>query len=500
MGHGQTGGMHPGTAWTCGFPKPATALGESLPARGGGSSRRAWLGRVAGVGGLGLLSGCVRRARPAGLRVGTFHADVTVPVGHGMMGGAWLSKVVADPLEAHGFVLTGHGAPVVFVSVDWCEIRNDAYRRWQEVLAEAAGTTPERVMISAIHQHDAPVADLAAERLLRDRGLAGTICDPEFHDVAVQRVAEAVREGMGSSRRVTQVGMGQAKVEGVASNRRYRMPDGQVRFDRTSATRNAFAIEAEEGLIDPWLRTLSFWEGETPVVAASFYAVHPMSYYGQGEVSADFPGLARRQRMRELPAVPQLYVSGCGGNVTAGKYNTGARENRAVLAERLRVAMDRAWTGTTRSPLAAWEYRVVPLELEPRSSEGFSEAELMAALTPATRPFGQCLAAMGLSWRRRVAAGKPVEVPCLDLGGAALLLLPGETYVEYALWARAQRPNDFLCVAGYGDGATGYIPTERHWAEGDTNLGDWCWVAPGSEARLHRAIRSALGLPGRVAA
>ena len=34
--------------------------------------------------------------------------------------------------------------------------------------------------------------------------------------------------------------------------------------------------------------------GKRPVLAWSCYAVHPMSYYGQGEVSADFPGLARR--------------------------------------------------------------------------------------------------------------------------------------------------------------------------------------------------------------
>jgi len=45
---------------------------------------------------------------------------------------------------------------------------------------------------------------------------------------------------------------------------------------------------------------------------------------------------------------------------------------------------------------------------------------------------------------------------------------------------------------GYGECAPGYIPTERAWAEGDTNLGDWCWVAPGAEPILQSAIRSAI--------
>jgi hypothetical protein len=218
-----------------------------------------------------------------------------------------------------------------------------------------------------------------------------------------------------------------------------------------------------------------------------------MSYYGKGEVSADFPGLARRRRQAETPGVKQIYVSGCSGNVTAGKYNTGAQENRLVLARRLYDAMAAAGQSIRRFPVRSLDLRVAPLTLEPRASPGFTSADLEAQLTPETKPFTQCLAAMGLSWRRRVAAGRPIEVPCLDFGSAAVLLLPGESYVEYQLAAQHARPAAFVCAAGYGDGATGYIPTERHWAEGDGNLGDWCWVAPGAESRMFEAIHRALG-------
>jgi len=99
-------------------------------------------------------------------RLASFTADVTVPLGHGMMGGAWRATRIADPLEAHGIVLLGGARPVVFVAVDWCEIRNDALTRWQAVLAAAADTDPERVLVSAVHQHDAPVVELEAELAL----------------------------------------------------------------------------------------------------------------------------------------------------------------------------------------------------------------------------------------------------------------------------------------------------------------------------------------------
>jgi hypothetical protein len=80
----------------------------------------------------------------------------------------------------------------------------------------------------------------------------------------------------------------------------------------------------------------------------------------------------------------------------------------------------------------------------------------------------------------------------LDFGCAQLLLLPGETYLEFQLAAQQARPESFVCVAGYGEAACGYVPTEKHIAEHDGNLADWCWVAPGSEAPLRAAIRAAL--------
>ncbi len=432
-------------------------------------------------------------AQPAGFRCAAFSADVTVPAGHGMMGGAWLSKSVADPLFAKGIVLTGGEKPVVLVSVDWCEIRNAAFDRWRDVLAEAAGTDRARVLVSSTHVHDAPVADLEAERILKEHKCAGTVCDVEFHEVAVQRVAKALRDAIKSASPVTQIGLGQARVEKIASNRRYLLPDGKVSYSRGSATRDALASAAGEDTTDPMLKTLSFWNGNTPLAALSNYAVHPMSYYRTGDVSADFPGLARRRRQEDLPNVAQVYFSGCSGNVTAGKYNTGARENRPVLAGRLYQAMAEAWRDTKKVPLERITFRSVPMTLEPRNDPAsFTVAGSTKLLAADQKPFAQCLAAMNLSWRKRAATGQPIDVPAVDFGPAQFLLLPAEAYVEFQLHAQAVRPDSFVMVAGYGESAPGYIPIERAWAEKDGNLHDWCWVAPGSEARMKAAIEATL--------
>ena len=123
----------------------------------------------------------------------------------------------------------------------------------------------------------------------------------------VRRVARVVAESLKKPRKITHLGTGQAKVEKVASNRRYLDKDGKPQFGRISATRDAAVREKPEGIIDPWLKTLSFWDGDQAVLALSCYATHPMSYYGKGGVSSDFIGLARKRRQADEPKVVQIY-------------------------------------------------------------------------------------------------------------------------------------------------------------------------------------------------
>ena len=136
-------------------------------------------------------------------RLATFSCDVTIPLGHACMGGGIEpAREIVDPLLAKGLVLLGPEKPIVIVAVDWCELRNDAYDRWREVLAEAAGTSRERVMLASVHQHDASVCDLTAQKFLDEVGLKNSLCDPEFHEKCVQRAAAALRDSLKDTRSV----------------------------------------------------------------------------------------------------------------------------------------------------------------------------------------------------------------------------------------------------------------------------------------------------------
>lgn len=455
--------------------------------------RRAALRALSASAALAFSPGVRAGARESHFKLATFSADVTPPLGHPLMGGGIeAASRVDDPLLAHGIVFLGAGKPIVLAAIDWCEIRNDAYDRWRSVLADAAGTKRQRVLVACLHQHDAPISDLTAQRLLDVAGDGANLCDLDFHEKAVQGMADALRSAIGSPQRITHVGTGQAKVEKVASTRRILGPDGKVAFIRNSSS-NARGHAEPEGNIDPWLKTLSFYDGERPLAAVSCYATHPMSYYGRGGISADFVGLARARRQKDDPAVKQIYLSGCGANITAGKYNDGSPVNRGILADRVYRAMVAAWQQTTRHPLEQIDFRTAELRLPPRKSAGYSIEELRAKVAdPLIAPFDRIRAAMGLSWRKRIAAGQPIDVPAIDFGPAQLVLMPGETFVEYQFMAQRMRPDSFVVTAAYGDSAGGYVPLDVNFEEGGHDLDSWSWVAPGSEKAMRAALAEVL--------
>jgi hypothetical protein len=419
----------------------------------------------------------------------TFTADVTPPPGHPLCGG-WIEPVrgVDDPLRALGVVLLGGGAPVVLCAVDWCGIRNDAHLAWRKALAEAAHTTPERVAVQSIHAHNAPFVDTEAQRVLDTVPGAPPLMDLRFFGEVVRRSADSVRSALAHTSRFTHVGVGKAKVEQVASNRRIVGTDGKIKYTRYSATKDP-KIQAEPvGLIDPWLRTLSFWDGDRILAELHYYATHPMSYYGDGRVTADFCGLARQKR-RDETGVFQAYFTGCAGNVTAGKYNDGSKENRPVLRDRVAAAMKASRESVARHEVRGWSWRVEPFRMQPRREKSFGEEANRAVLTDAKAgKAARGNAALQIGWLRRI--DRPIDLTCLDLAGALVLHLPGEPFIEYQLKAQELRPDAFVCVAGYGDGGPGYIPTDHAFPEGGYE--PTVALAAPSEVPLTRAMAKLL--------
>ena len=290
--------------------------------------------------------------KKSGLAIATFDVDATPPVGSYMAYGPVINTWDMG-LRARGIVLTWCRQPVVLCSVDWIGIANDAQDEFKRVLAEAAGTVPERVAVHTIHQHDAPICDFGAENYLKKAGLDPLSYESTFTRQVMYRLADAIRASLKNAQPFNQVGLGEAPVYKVASNRRILGPDGLVRATRYTTCADS-ALRAEpEGLIDPIVSVVSFWNDDKPLAVLSYYAVHPQSYYQTGLPNPDFPGIARFYRQLAVPDALHVHFNGAGGNLGAGKYNDGSHENRGILAERLADGMKRAWESTKKEKVTA---------------------------------------------------------------------------------------------------------------------------------------------------
>lgn len=431
----------------------------------------------------------LRAAEPTGVRVAMFDVDATPPLGSPVAYAP--ARSIEDPLKARGIVLLGIGKPIVLCAVDWIAISNGGHDDWRASLARGVGTSVDRVTVNVLHQHDGVRCDSTAEELLNAQGLGGKRYDVPFVRATIENAGAAAKAALEKAVPVTHLGLGEAKVEKIASNRRILGPDGRVMISRSSsyripepilsrltaeakrqgydlsAARVDEALAAPEGVVDPLVKMLTFYDGERPIVSLSYYATHPQSHFGKGDVTAEFVGLARTQFEASQQNRMLVHFCGAAGNVAAGKYNDGTPEARIALTQRMAAGMQAAWSATKRVPLVAadCEWRVQPVQLPVATY--LNADELRKTLEDSQAAEGARLTAAGkLSYVLRRQSGVPIELSCLKLGQAYVLHMPGELFVEYQLAAQKMRPDDFVCLAAYGDCGTQYIGTEIAYGQG----------------------------------
>jgi hypothetical protein len=427
---------------------------------------------------------------PAGLGIATFDVDATPPVGSYMAYGRVINTWDMS-LRARGVIIMGAGQPVVLCSVDWIGIANDSQDEFRRVMADAAGTVPERVAVHTIHQHDAPICDFGAEKYLKEAGLDPLSYEGSFTRRVMQDIGKAIKSAVLNPQPFDQIGLGSAPVYMVASNRRILGPDGKVRATRYTTCRDSSLRAEPEGVIDPVVSLVSFWNGGKPLAVLSYYAVHPQSYYQTGLPNPDFPGIARFYRQLEVPEALHIHFNGAGGNLGAGKYNDGSHENRGILAQRLADGMKRAWESTTRVPVTADDikWHIEPVALPPAPSFASLGEELRKK---ADNPVFISNNISKVIWYKRCMSGRKVDLTCLSLGRARILNMPGELFVEFQLAAKAERPDLFVAMAAYGDYGPEYICTDIAYTQGGYEGSDASGVAPGSEKIITDAIKKLL--------
>lgn len=424
------------------------------------------------------------------IRIAAFQSDVTPPLGHPLCAGWYPSaKGILDPLSALGLVIVPEDQPpMVLCALDWAELSNGDYDRWREALAVAVGTGADRVAVQCTHAHDTPWPDRDAQHILDSYGHRDVIMAGDWAERVRTQAAEAAGEAMDRLQPCTHISTGEARVDRIASNRRVMGPDGKVAAVRWTKTPDPEVRAAPEGVIDPMLKTIGYYNQDKPLALVHYYATHPTSMDGTGLVTPEFVGLARNRRTEES-GVPHIYFTGCAGNVTAGKYNDGVADNRELFTGRIHSAMVEAEKGSTRQALEGIRWTVEPVRLPPR--EDLVEEELLGQIASIRRGAKvHSKTALMLTYVRR--RERPIPFTCMHLNDSvAVVNLPGEIFIEYQLHAQESRPDAFVAVAGYGDLGTGYITMETSFDEGGYEPVD-AFVSGKSEKIVRAAIDTVL--------
>jgi hypothetical protein len=383
------------------------------------------------------------------LRAAAFRADVTPALGEPLI---WVdpAREVLDPLWAKGVVLEAAGRRYVLCAVDWCGLGGYVYDRFRMALAVAVRGEVRGVVVHAVHQHTAPYAEGGAYQLMAREENPPLILNDRFLEEVTRRVAEAARRTLAELRPIDGIGLGVGHPERVASARRI-MVDGKLVTRFSSGAKDPALAALPEGDIDTRLRTVTLMSGGRPVVRMHHYACHPQTFCCNGQVSADFVGAAR-EAVEKDEGVPQIYFTGCAGDVTVGKYNDGSEDARRGLAARLEAGMRAAIGATTVAPVSRFDWSVAPLRL-PVVKIDWPPSKRRASLS-AQDLYRQAIRAAFAVRAHPLAAAR------VALGDVKFVHLPGEPMLEF------QRYAPEVLVAGYGDMSPGYLCPDRAFAEG----------------------------------
>jgi hypothetical protein len=199
-----------------------------------------------------------------------------------------------------------------------------------------------------------------------------------------------------------------------------------------------------------------------------------------------------RAYLENEEGVAQIYFTGCGGDVTAGKYNDGSPAAKMAMSKQLYSGMIRAIAATRRVEVREFSWKSLEVPLAPRTEPEFSEEALRKTMAdPGGTAVKRLVASLRLAWMERLRSRSTIDLARLRIGPADIVHLPGEPFVEYQLHAQAARSDRFVAVAGYGEGGPGYICTDAALKEGGYEP-SMSAVGPPTEARLKSAVEELL--------
>lgn len=405
------------------------------------------------------------------IRVGVSQTVITPPLGTPMAGYYYDrgAEGVHDDLFTKALVIEKGNQKVVLISCDLIELPNYLVALTRKRIEQLAGIPGDLVMISATHAHTGPVIPDFPIIVQTSHSLVST-----YAEALPEKIAQNVKLAVAALRpAVLYAGLGQETT--LSFNRRYLMCDGSIGWNPGKVNPD---IIRPAGPIDPDVPVLyaETTEGE-PLATFVSFAMH-LDTVGGLEFSADYPfTLATILRNVKGENMVTLFSMGCSGNVNHLDFSSPINQTSHQEAARIGTVLAGEVLKTlTRCEVKPVDFikmqrQSVDLELAPVEAAELPNAEKVIATygTANPAPFLDMVDAFKVK-EVLERQGEPIhaEVQILALGReVAIVGLNGEIFVELGLAIKKTSPFPLTIMSSLTNGAIGYVPDRKAYAEGN---------------------------------
>jgi hypothetical protein len=405
------------------------------------------------------------------LQAGMAEVDITPPIGYRMDGyfTERLSTGIKDPLMAKALVFQQGDTKTALIVCDLLGVPQTLTREVRARAAARTGIPAANIAITATHTHTGPLFSGERARIFSDQAAAKYGSDPlariNYVDTLRDRLVEVIVAANATVSPAT-LEFVAAREDRVSFNRRYRLNDGTV---ATNPGISNPKVVAPAGPIDPDLPFLLISKDKKAVGSLTVFAMH-LDTVGGTEYSADYAGQFANELRREFgDKFISVFGTGTCGNINHIDVSGTRRYTARLIGGELAVSAlsIRSREQVADTVLGAASGRVtLPLRK-------VSESQLETARADAAKigtndlPFltqVETVTTLDLSSRGPTL---DAEVQVLRLNReTAIVLLPGEIFVELGLAIKQSSPFKHTFVIELSNDNPAYIPTAAAFKEG----------------------------------
>lgn len=352
-------------------------------------------------------------------------------------------------------------------------------REWSEAIRDFAATElgfdRDAVAVHVAQNHSSPSL---GHIMLSDRFEAAKKypwirgSDPAYGPLALEKLKPMIREAVAHLQPVRLL-FGSSLEARVSFNRRVVMRDGSAEMGLWSRPYDGLY---REGPSDPEVGVALFTTPELKTLALLLHHTsHPVHWNPHTAIHSDWPGAwAREVRQTMFPGGIPLVLNGCCGNVIHhDSLNPHREDTPESMAKLLTEAVQTALTNPCFSqddPVLAFKTIRFDIPFREFPKKIFEDAHLFLKAHPDPKwtdathtryEWDWHFAASLVDLEQVLATQKAFEyeIQAVRLGDLALLVLPGEPFVEAQLEIKQRSPAKRTFMAHMSNRYVGYIPT-----------------------------------------